>query len=230
MKCSANKFLRFDYRQDIVVLVGKDETRFVVHQNLICERSDFFRAACEGDWRESSEKVVRLPEADIEPFSIYVAWLYTSNVDASSELLINQGPKYVTALDNTDRELILERLTDAYLLGDMLQDVKFRNALVDEVMALVEALKWLPDVEALEDTWDRLPHGSTMAKLWVDYVASDCKEETFEQNSLRYPASFVREIAIICIREQKMKLSGRKPYNRARCYYHEHKEAKDKCE
>jgi hypothetical protein len=52
----------------IAVHVSPTEYRFVVHQNKICEKSKFFRAACSKRWIEGQEKLVRLPEVDIEVF------------------------------------------------------------------------------------------------------------------------------------------------------------------
>lgn len=55
---------------DLVVLVGKDEKRFVLHQKIATRTSGFFRVICNGKWKESEERLFRLPEIDKDIFAI----------------------------------------------------------------------------------------------------------------------------------------------------------------
>lgn len=65
--------------------MGAEATRFVLHRDIVCRTSDFFRVACNGDWKESADKTVRLEETAPEIFTIYLGWLYTNEVDLSSK-------------------------------------------------------------------------------------------------------------------------------------------------
>lgn len=54
--------------------------------------SNFFTAMLDGQFREASENLVKLPEADAEIFSIYVQALYSKEIsvlDVSSDMIPN---------------------------------------------------------------------------------------------------------------------------------------------
>jgi hypothetical protein len=59
----------------IRVLVGAEESgmkEFTVHEDLICPRSQFFRKAMSGPWKESEERKVDLPEDEPGVFALYL--------------------------------------------------------------------------------------------------------------------------------------------------------------
>lgn len=50
-----------------------------MHKELLCDRSEFFRAACNGHFKEA-EGVVNLPEQDPATFKHFIYWLYTEKI------------------------------------------------------------------------------------------------------------------------------------------------------
>lgn len=60
----------------VLVAEGNAQKKFVIHQDLICARSDFFRNSMKDGWKESNEGVVELPEDDPQIFGLYVQSLY----------------------------------------------------------------------------------------------------------------------------------------------------------
>lgn len=133
-------------------------------------------------------------------------------------------------MDHIARGCVQSQLVDACTLGDMLQDTKFCNAVVDEMVVFTEATNSIPHVSQIENLWGKLLHSSKMAKLLVDYFAADHDPNTFVRNAARYPPGFVLEIAKSCVLEQKMPVNDRKHRHRPKCFYHEHKDENDKCE
>lgn len=71
---------RYDYNDTISVLIGSEERRFVVHKDVICSSSKFFKAACSANWKEGQEGIVRLPTAKPPVFEMYMDWLYFSEI------------------------------------------------------------------------------------------------------------------------------------------------------
>ena len=63
----------------MVVLVGPGKQRFDVHKALICSRSDFFKAALTGNFKEV-DGTIKLPEQDPATFKYFVHWLYTDGL------------------------------------------------------------------------------------------------------------------------------------------------------
>lgn len=208
------------------MLVGGDKTKFVVHENIACRTSLFFRTAVRGDWKEATQKTVQLPEVKAEVFGTYLNWLYTGNVVISSD----PNFTYNGERDESKTYIIFEHLVDAYGLGDFLQDRKFRNAVVDEVQEAVEEFGSLNDDALLFYSKGRVSMRSRLGKMIVDYYATDLDLLAFERDVETYPVEFVIEVAKVCVREQVMDLDERKPANRPKCYYHEHVDAEDACE
>jgi hypothetical protein len=62
----------------ITVLVGEGEAQksFIVHKELICTRSEFFRVSMKEVWNQGKEGVIPLPEDDPQVFALYVQSLY----------------------------------------------------------------------------------------------------------------------------------------------------------
>lgn len=75
--------------QTISVLVGKDESEFNVHEELICGGSPFFRNAMKKEWAamRSEARKIRLPDHDPRTFRIYMQWLYCKQLPVRNDNL-----------------------------------------------------------------------------------------------------------------------------------------------
>jgi hypothetical protein len=60
----------------VKIYVGQDKESWVLHQEVICERSEFFRKAFTGGFHESEKKEIYLEEEDPRMFGHFVNWLY----------------------------------------------------------------------------------------------------------------------------------------------------------
>lgn len=88
-------FCSFLYESLITVLVGQEEHPLYFHKELLRRASDFFKAACTGNFKEV-DGVVRLPEQDPEIFKYFMYWLYTGKL---------RGYHYPPTLKPTIKEL-----------------------------------------------------------------------------------------------------------------------------
>ncbi|KAL8871814.1 MAG: hypothetical protein Q9174_002438 [Haloplaca sp. 1 TL-2023] len=61
------------------VIVGPDKTTFNVH-SFFLQKSPVFARMCQGDFKESSNGVIELPEDDSITFSIFLEYLYTGTI------------------------------------------------------------------------------------------------------------------------------------------------------
>lgn len=103
------------------MLVGPNEAAFTVHENYICAKSRFFKAACRKEWSEGITRVIRLPEAEPEMFRSYLVWVYTDGLAVditNSEPVQAQETKYST-------------FVKLYVLGDRLEDLRLRNSIME---------------------------------------------------------------------------------------------------
>jgi hypothetical protein len=107
-------FVKLKNLVDVVeVVVGeKDEAaRYVIHEKLIVDDSEFADHALNGPFKEKDERKILLPEEDPDIFAEYVRFLYTGCVITFS----------------------LERVVQMYTLGDRLQSTKFANACYETI-------------------------------------------------------------------------------------------------
>ncbi|KAL8759125.1 MAG: hypothetical protein Q9199_001007 [Rusavskia elegans] len=66
----------------VTVLVGLEETPFHIHKGLLCSKSEYFRAAFEGSFKEATEKKIHLEEDDPIIFQHYAVWIYNPEDDS----------------------------------------------------------------------------------------------------------------------------------------------------
>ncbi|KAI0096202.1 hypothetical protein GGR51DRAFT_553681 [Nemania sp. FL0031] len=69
---------------DLTISCG--ERRYRVHKALICPRSDFFAAACRGDFKENREGIVDLPDDDPRAVEMMVYYFYHFRYDLAETL------------------------------------------------------------------------------------------------------------------------------------------------
>jgi hypothetical protein len=150
----------------ITVRVGREpsHTDFTVHEDPIRASSLFFQAAFLRPWRESQERIVRLPECDATAFQIYTHWLYSGLLCA-----IPSGASSSTGASSS--------LVRGYLLGDYLLDTNYKDIIMD---GLVE---WNKDAGVAQrltflNSWinivdDKTRQDSPLRKLLVDITVWD---------------------------------------------------------
>ena len=58
------------------VFVGAERKKYHLHRDLLCERSEFFKASFMGSFEEAAAEEVALPEDNAASFELFVGWLY----------------------------------------------------------------------------------------------------------------------------------------------------------
>ena len=63
----------------VILLVGGQKVPFHVHMDILCRSSSFFKSAFmgSGDFKETSERSMALPEDDAQAFDNILHWLYS---------------------------------------------------------------------------------------------------------------------------------------------------------
>lgn len=172
---------RFDYFEVVTILVGPGEHEYVAPKAILCNESEFFRGAFNGEWTEAAQKTVRLQDFDSHTFGVFIGWLHTGVLDFSESAADLSNPEFDESLSYEAYANLCECIADAFAMGDMLQSQRFCNDLVDELVRLIEGAKDLPEVPLLTGMLSMVPQHSTMRKLLVDYIAFDLKDEIFAE-------------------------------------------------
>lgn len=212
--------LRLDFTEDVVILAGRLGRRFVVHKNVLCSSSGFLKKLTNGGWKEESDRQLRLPEADAEAFEIYVAWLYTGK----PELWDSDGGD-IPILSAAS----CKRAFNAYTLGYFLDDRRFCNVIVDEVLALSAATETIPPRVEVGKAYGKLPRTCGLCRLLVDIHACHVISAEFNTTVDEYPMVFVMDMARVAVKERALDYLDRLPERRGKCYYHDHKHVSDEC-
>ncbi|KAF2502214.1 hypothetical protein BU16DRAFT_1972 [Lophium mytilinum] len=111
-----------------------DYKDFTVHENLIRAHSPFVDAAMRGDWKEASERMVKM-RGDPACFQLYVQWLYSRQVIPyrSSTPWMKGSDRSSPAFKAFDEPFTTAfgLLVRSWILGDLLQDINFQDATMD---------------------------------------------------------------------------------------------------
>lgn len=172
---------------------------------------------------------MRLPEAEVEAFKIYCSWLYGGDIELQGRATKRkrsdtdtQPPKYDQGMDEIKRDELAFALISAYVLGDMLQDEDFCNSLIDELLVIVRTLNGFmsPQVQVLR-LWGNVPQDST-AFFVEEWAVGRCPKTEFLKLATSLPQEFVARVAYAGMQDCKTSFTHRYPYNRPKCYYHNH--------
>ena len=215
---------RSNYAEVVHILVGRDEKQFIVHKDVLCSTSEFFRRALNGDWKEASGHPCRIPDANEEAFAAYVDSLYTQVV---SDLFINSSCE---STDHTTCTLCsLDGNFHAYLLDDYLQDEQFCNAVIDQLLATTVQFNFNPNTTLIEKFWDMIPKSSGLRRLLVDLRALNCSTSSLDENAEKWPHDYLVDVARVWHKYYIDDEDPDEPKDRGRCYYHEGKDKPNHC-
>lgn len=213
---------RIGHEEVIEVDVGNGQKSFYVHRDILTSSSDFFRNALKGPFKEAEEKRVRLSEQTAELFDIYVQWLYDEKLYSTKD-----GETHGDEWD---------RLLSLYILGDSIQDRKFRNTVID---AFIEK-------NIMDNGWpiylaagvcSELPSNSPLCRLIADFWAWNATPTSYTRSAKSgdvedAPREFWLEVAkrTCAAAEDRLVKKLLAPWKRDRCQYHEHAEGEAKCD
>ncbi|RGP74637.1 amino acid transport gap1 [Fusarium sporotrichioides] len=74
---SLSKLLKTGAYSDLTITCGTD--KYAVHKAIVCSRSSFFAAACDGELKEAKTGEIDLPEDDPVAVKMMIRYLYTQN-------------------------------------------------------------------------------------------------------------------------------------------------------
>lgn len=213
---------RFDNVHTITILVDLDETKFMIHEDVITSSSKFFRAACSGGFKEAQEKVVRLPDIDVETFKLYAHWLYTGMVGPLAE------PE-VMAEDSFGR-IRFERAAKLYIAGDVLDDLRLRNAATDSFVQVSELITFVPSPYVISLAYYTTLQDSKIRTLLVDEylgLETPTHADWLKEVSDDLPKAFL--VDLHCAKIKNPRIMKKAPYEQDQCRYHEHNDEVPKC-
>jgi len=175
------------------VLVGDEEAAFTVHEALICKHSDFFTAACSGEWKEGQTRTVRLPAPnDPAHFQLYLDWLYSQRLVNVTELvrkgLVEQD---VSTQSGAQGLHVVDGLCDLWILGNYLLDTSFKNTMISRVITNEVPRGGLILLSTVKKIIKGTPTDSGIQRWLLDHLGPLITAQQLEEAREWLPAQFV---------------------------------------
>jgi hypothetical protein len=202
----------------------KDATKaFLVHETLFRSQSPFFEAALGKEWKEAEERVVKLPEHAPKAFEVYLRWVYSHRIRLSLPT-------------NTNQETIetFGVLCRAYVLGDVLRDYDFKDAIVDAITHFYQLAGWRLPTEHSAYIYENTPPEAKIRRVLVflavgvngELEASIHKKECRKFTNVDFLSDVVEQMSKRLDADQYSDINPLEAGWRA-CQYHEHGTAND---
>ncbi|KAM3425325.1 hypothetical protein BST61_g7272 [Cercospora zeina] len=153
----------------------EDEVDFTVHENVVTLASEFVRLALQRDWKENRTREICLSDVEPAVFETYQVWLYEQRIDLA----------YCPAADDPSRiPDLMVFILKLWVLGDRFLDVKFKDNVVDTLIAQIEKRSYvIPHVDLACFAYSHTPDGSAPRRLITDLYVHLGKESWSDEAS-----------------------------------------------
>ncbi|KAK5120892.1 hypothetical protein LTR85_005959 [Meristemomyces frigidus] len=172
---------QLDFSEQVTVVVGTANKHFTVPKCFRTKTCDFFKACCNGQWKEATFKKVDLPDADTDAFAAYLQWLCTGEVvvaEDARDTVTSESPS--EERDRVAREQYAPFIELA-VLADMVGDTTCGNAVVDATIELLCRISAGPTWEEMRVVYDKLPTATGVRRAFVDWCARSLDVEELEE-------------------------------------------------
>jgi hypothetical protein len=138
------------FQGTVSLIIGKEKKAYMLHKDLLCFYSDYFRAAFNGSFKEAAELKLELPDVETFVFDEFQVWLYTHEL---------QGPP-------KDQ---FNFLANMWIFGDQYQLPLLQNQAMDKVFArLTETSEF--NMSVVPAVYAKTVAGSPLRKAVIEIV------------------------------------------------------------
>ena len=187
---------RFSDVSVVTLYVGPDNVKFYVHENILFDASPVFKAAFSTDFKEASERSMKLPDDDADSVERMIQWLYAKNLELTHPISVETSAECYMQLAKLNT---LAEKYDIYLL---------HNDIVDELYDLTETPKNIkpPQMAPIKHVYENTTGDSAFRKLMVAWYAHKINFQWYEGYSARkYLADIPQDFAVDLAIELGMK-------------------------
>ncbi|KAK1086140.1 hypothetical protein LTR33_001711 [Friedmanniomyces endolithicus] len=198
----------------VTLVVGEEASPLVIHKQLICEHSLFFKSSMKEEWQEGQDRTIPLPDDRVEVVTLYVQWAY-------QEKILSHGHPTMAEHDRAE----LDQLIDAFAFGEKIQDGRFRDAVLDALIACASTpdtagARWFPAISGVKRAYQGTPESSPLPRLLVDLWARHAMEKWLGADMLpEFLFDLVREL--LSLRQDNLP-SHSSDGDLSSCVYHHH--------
>ncbi|KAF2130102.1 hypothetical protein P153DRAFT_396432 [Dothidotthia symphoricarpi CBS 119687] len=150
---------------------AKDTKTVTVHQGVLCSGSSgFFKNAMKPEWMAQRDDpyTINLVDDPLEAVKLYVNFLYFKTLPTPDLPHKDEKRSEVTLRKIQGYLSVLAR---AYVFGEKILDIKFKNVVIQSFQTITRDYKVLPMKGFASLIYGGTPAGSPARRLFVDYVA-----------------------------------------------------------
>lgn len=174
-------------------------------------------------------RIVELPDDDPEAFAMYRTWLYSGKLPVlSDESECPNEDATSTSIgweSSADASNKYHTLAYAYVLGERLMDVPFKNAIADTYVlyarGIAPARRHYPSNEEICIIYDGTRSDSPIRRLLVDIWYSRGKLEWLQTDD-ELPADFLKAVVKELLRVRVSVENLSRPWKNNHLQYHDH--------
>ena len=153
--------------QLVVPSSAGETTCLNVHRGVLCKSSAFFKNAIKLEWATQEENVVNLPEDSANTVVGCIKWLYYDKI--AIELYEAGDDKLEKKAEEAEKVFCL--LAEAYVFGEKIIDAKYKNAVIETIVAACIASGWNMGPESARIAYEGTPPGSSVRRLIAENIA-----------------------------------------------------------
>lgn len=186
----------------------------MVHKDILCHESKFFRAACSREWIENQEKVIRMPESCPDTFRSFMQFAYRG------EIVMMTTEELEADADGNDELLGLAKLAG---LANFLQHLVLKNAIMDLIRTLFKSRgKKPPSTDFFCYVYEHEQSGSSKLRGFIlDWFCTKPTGSWLGEHRDDLPERFVGDVAVKWAKADGDRTKLLDPEVFSLCYYHE---------
>lgn len=181
----------------------------MIHKDLLCFYSDYFRGALNGSFKEAIEGKISLPDANADLFYIVNGFLYTRELRQQNNRM------------NSDIDLVT--LGQLWIFGDRYLMPFLQNTTMDAYIKRASMMNMVFSPRLMVRKYEETSKGSQLRKFLVDWQAHRSTQSKWRLEN--WPQEALADLALV-LSSMKPEHRGinKLPDDRDKCYYHVHAE------
>jgi len=184
MYLPANPLPSFD--DTVTLVVGLEpEKKFNVIAGILASSSTFMRTALKKEWKDGRVRKIHLPQEDPETIRRYLHFIYRGEIPSKVD--------GVATRQDVPFKGEYRLLADLYVLGETLQDVRFKNAILDAMMVRArfqgqseegKQVAFYPPNNAINTIYRGTTSYSPARRMMVDFHVQRGKKEWLDTDQI----------------------------------------------
>jgi hypothetical protein len=186
-----------------------------IHRGVLCKSSGFFRTATKPEWTKLIEQpdIIDLPDDSVQTVSDYIRWLYSGNMP----IKLYDAGEDSRQKKAEEAEKVFVMLAEAYVFGEKIVDIKYKNAVVKTMLAAIQSAEWNLGPKSVDIIYKGTPSTSPLRRLVADKVAHWAHDDSEEGVGwMEFFDAYPREALVDAVKAL-VRVRSRPEHNTDRC-------------